>query len=107
MLRHDLKHRDGRDWGGPNLDALGFTYISTAFLHTAIIFLFLIVLYSYKSTDSIRLRCYWNITLTVGFLQIFAVFTLLAYPLNGLYKCGMEFWVMNTVLPFSMALFQG
>jgi hypothetical protein len=29
------------------------------------------------------------------------------YPLNGLFTCGWEFWIMGIWLPFGMALFQG
>jgi hypothetical protein len=107
MPTYGLLSRSGRDWGAPNLDALGYLYISIAFLHTAIVLVLFAILWRYKRTNSIRLRCYGNIVVTVSILQIFAVFVLLAYPLNGLYKCGIEFWVMSTMLPFSMALFQG
>jgi hypothetical protein len=103
----DLVSRDGRDWGAPNLGALGYIYITAALCHTAGVIILLLVLWHYKTTNSIRLRCFGNIVLTISLLQVFSIFVLLAYPLNGLYKCGVEFWVMSTMLPFSMALFQG
>jgi hypothetical protein len=107
MPLHNLTPRNGRDWGSPNLDALGCIYISATILHTALVIFLTAVLWHYKTTNSIRLRCFGSIVLTISFLQIFSIFVLLAYPLNGLYKCGVEFWVMSTMLPLSMALFQG
>jgi hypothetical protein len=102
-----LRARDGHDWGAPNLDSLAFFYISFAILYSALLLLSLGLLYCYRQTTAVRLRGFASICWTVLFLHVYLVLIFLAYPLNGRYKCGVEFWIMSTFLPFSIALFQG
>ncbi len=102
-----LRARDGHDWGAPNLDALAFFYISFAILYSALLLLSLGLLYCYRQTTALRLRGFASICWTLLFLHVYLVLIFLAYPLNGRYKCGVEFWIMSTFLPFSIALFQG
>ncbi|KAF2665570.1 hypothetical protein BT63DRAFT_428530 [Microthyrium microscopicum] len=96
----------GHDFGLPNLDGLSFFYIALAIAYSAIIFLSLLVLYWQRATTEVKLRGFGNTCLTVLTLHVYLVLILLAYTLNGLYKCSVEFYIMSVFLPFSMALFQ-
>jgi hypothetical protein len=102
-----LLARNGHDWGAPNLDALALFYMSFAILYSVVLFIALFILYCYRNTTAVRLRGFACICWTVLSLHVYLVLIFIAYPLNGLYKCGIEFWVMSTFLPFSIALFQG
>lgn len=97
----------GHDWGRPRLDALAIFYIAFALVHTVVVLAGLYVLFLLRQTTAVRLRSFRTISTTVLTLHIFLVLILVSYPLNGLYKCGAEFWVMSTLLPFGIALFQG
>jgi len=97
----------GHNWGKPRLDALAVFYIAFALLYTVVVLVGLYVLFLLRRTTAVRLRSFPTICTTVLTLHIYLVLILVAYPLNGIYKCGAEFWVMSTLLPFGMALFQG
>ena len=102
-----LFSRNGHDWGAPNLDPLAYFYISFAILYTALMTLSMGLLSCHRKTTAIRLRGFASICWTTLFLHVYLVLIFIAYPLNGRYKCGVEFWIMSTFLPFSIALFQG
>lgn len=89
------------------MDAVAIFYISFAVIYTAALLVGLYVLYMLRNTTAVRLRSFWVISSTVLILHIYLVLIFIAYPLNGLYKCGAEFWVMSIILPLGMALFQG
>lgn len=102
-----MEQDDGHDWGNPRLDSLAIFYIVFAIIYTVALLVGLYVLYLLRRTIAVRLRSFWTICSTVLTLHIYLVLILIAYPLNGLYKCGAEFWIMSIVLPLGMALFQG
>jgi hypothetical protein len=98
---------DGHDWGKPRIDTVAIFYIAFALIHTVVVLVGLYVLSLLRRTTAVRLRSFRTICTTVLTLHIYLVLILISYPLNGIYKCGAEFWVMSTLLPFGMALFQG
>lgn len=102
-----MENDNGHDWESPRLDALADFYITFATIYTAALLLGLYILYPLRRTTAVRLRSFWKICSTVFTLHIYLVLIFIAYPLNGLYKCGAEFWIMSVVLPLGMALFQG
>ncbi|TLD27686.1 hypothetical protein E2P81_ATG10974 [Venturia nashicola] len=89
-----------------NVDVLGQFYIGFAIVYTAIVFAGLIALFVHRKHHAVRIRSLRTICTTVLTLHTYLVLILMAYPLNGLYKCWMEFWIMNILLPLSIALFQ-
>jgi hypothetical protein len=98
---------NGHDWMKPNFDGLAVFYISFACLYTVIVLAGLYALYLLRNTHAVRIRNYSVICVTVLTLHVYLVLILLVYPLNGLFKCGWEFWIMSILLPLGMALFQG
>ncbi|QDS77610.1 hypothetical protein FKW77_002086 [Venturia effusa] len=90
-----------------NLDRLGQFYIGFAIIYTVLVFSGLIALFIHRQSHAVRIRSFKTICTTVLTLHIYLVLILMAYPLNGLYKCWMEFWIMNIILPLGIALFQG
>jgi hypothetical protein len=98
---HGLDHTD------PNLDTLGIFYIVFAGVYTAFIAAGLVSLFFLRNTHAVRIRSFPVICGAVLSLHFYLLLILLVYPLNGLFKCGWEFWIMNILLPFGIALFQG
>lgn len=102
-----MAQHHGHDWGVPNLDALAIFYISFAAIYTLVVFAGLFALFLLRNTHAVRIRSF-PVTLTaVLVLHMYLVLIFLVYPLNGKFKCGWEFWIMNILLPSGMALFQG
>lgn len=107
MLTADLNGRDGHDWGHPNFDGPAVFYISFAAIYTAIVLMGLYALFRLRKTHAVRIRSFSVICAAVLCLHMYLILILLVYPLNGLFKCGMEFWIMSILLPLGIALFQG
>ena len=93
--------------GPPNFDGLGIFYIFFAALWTVIVFAGLVWLHSLRFSIAVRIRNFWLIASAVVMLGLYEIAVLIRYPMNGVFKCGAEFWIMSAVLPFSIALFQG
>jgi hypothetical protein len=102
-----LNLRGGHDWAKPNFDGLALFYISFAACYTAIVLAGLYALYLLRNSHAVRIRNLSVICATVLMLHVYLVLILLVYPLDGLFKCGWEFWIMSILLPLGMALFQG
>jgi uncharacterized RDD family membrane protein YckC len=102
-----LQDRNGHDWGAPRLDQLGVFYIAVAILYALLVFAGLVALFVNRHHPAVRMRNYWITASAVVLLLAYSVFVVIVYPLNGLFKCGTEFWVMSCFLPTSIALFQG
>ena len=101
----DYSH--GIDYKSPNLDSLGYGYIAIAIAYTFIVLAGMIALFQLRKTHAVRIRSFPVICGTVIPLHIYLLLILLVYPLNGLFSCGWEFWIMSILLPLGMALFQG
>lgn len=97
----------GHDWGPVNFDSLGIFYICLSVIYTIIVFIGLGLLWWNRHKTAVRMRCLPLITTVILIVQFYTVFVLIVYPINGRFKCGMEFWTMNTIFPFGIALFQG
>jgi hypothetical protein len=97
----------GIDYMKPNLDTTGKTYIAVAAVYSLIVFSGLTALFKLRKTHAVRIRNFTLICCTVVFLHVYLLLILLVYPLNGLFTCSWEFWIMSIWLPFGMALFQG
>jgi hypothetical protein len=106
-MNGDLTGRNGHDFTAPNLDALAIFYTATAVIYTLIVLCALFGLFLLRNTHAVRIRNFAAICATVMSLHVYLVLILLVYPLNGLFKCGWEFWIMSILLPLGMALFQG
>jgi hypothetical protein len=102
-----LNSREGHDSLKPNTDGVAVFYLSFAAFYTVIVLAGLYALFLLRNTHAVRIRNFFVICATVVSLHIYLVLILLVYPLNGLFKCGWEFWIMSILLPLCMALFQG
>ncbi|KAI9838118.1 MAG: hypothetical protein M1819_006274 [Sarea resinae] len=101
-----LSRRAGHDWGAPNLDVLGMVYMSVCVAYTLLFLAGLSVLYYYRTLPFVRMRNYNLVATALLTLHVYLVMDLIVYPLNGLFPCDLEFWIMNVYLPLGMALFQ-
>ncbi|KAF2715554.1 hypothetical protein K504DRAFT_397003, partial [Pleomassaria siparia CBS 279.74] len=94
------------DGGHANLDALGIAYIVLAIVYTLILGGELWLLNRHRSVFSVRIRNIKIVFAAVCMLHVYLVLVLFVYPLNGLFPCWVEFWVMSVFLPSGMAFFQ-
>ena len=89
-----------------NLDSLGQLYISFTILWTLLIASGIAFLLTNRKVPTLRMR---NLPLGIAAvctLHVYWCLSMLAYVLNGLFPCGLEYWVMSTFLPFGIALYQ-
>ena len=105
MTANTLK---GHDFGPDhNMDALGIFYLSFLAIWTLIICAGLAALWVFRNNVAIRIRRFGLLASAIVIIHIYLCHVIVVYPLNGSFKCGLEFWVMSTILPFGIALFQG
>lgn len=97
---------NGHDLGEPNTDPLAVLYLIVAAVWTLLIAGGLFALCRARDTVAVRIRGLALTVSTVIVLHLYAIAVLLVYPLNGLFLCSAEFWIMSTLLPFGFALFQ-
>lgn len=102
-----LTKREGHDFGPPNLDALGVFFFSFVSFYTGVIALGLFFIFASRNQAAVRIRDWRLIFVSTIAIHIYLTLALLAYPLNGDFKCGAEFWSMSTVFPLGIAIFQG
>ena len=108
MEQADLTSTSGIDYTmRANLDQLGIAYISLAVAWSIIVFTGMITLWFLRKNHAVRIRSFSVICGTVLPLHLYLLLILLVYPLNGLFSCSWEFWIMSILLPLGMALFQG
>lgn len=87
------------EFGKLRLDRIGIIYTSVFAVWTALFVVGLVILLRNRRLSFIRLK---NVPLVVAALILLHIqlsFDLLAYPLNGVLPCALEFWIMNTCLP--------
>ncbi|OAX81819.1 hypothetical protein ACJ72_03842 [Emergomyces africanus] len=96
----------GWDEGLIPLDALGIFYVIFDIVWTLLVVLGLIWMWRNKTVPSVRMRNVPLATCSVIFLHGYGGFYILAYPLKGVFSCGLEFWLMCGILPVGIALFQ-
>lgn len=97
----------GHDFGPPFVDGVGAFYIILACLWTALVVGGLVMLHGQRHSVAIRIRNFPLLASSIVMIHVYVLAVLLVYPLNGAFKCGGEFWIMSTILPFGFALFQG
>ena len=95
------------DPNGLRLEGIGIFYIVLAIVHTCGIITALFFLYTWRRSAAVRMRSFPIIVSTVVILHLYFVGVSIAWPLNDLIKCGAEYWIMNSVFPLGVALFQG
>lgn len=89
-----------------NLDTRALGWGIAAVIHTLSTAYGLYYIILARHNLAVRLRGLFWILSSVIVLYSYGILILLAYIINGHYPCGVEFWVMNTLLPYGMALFQ-
>jgi len=107
MATSQLIKRYGHDFGPAKLDAAGIVWSCIAIIYSTVLAWGLVLLYRHRKHNSVRIRNVWVIFSAVLSIHVYLTLIYIAYPLNGLYACGFEFWIMSIVLPLGMGLFQG
>lgn len=97
---HDLDN-------GPSISNAGVYYVVIIAVYTPLLLAALFTGWiKYRHTNAVRIRGPLITTAAVLFIHIYVAALFIVYPLNGNFKCGTEFWIMNTVFPLGIALFQ-
>lgn len=87
-------------------DGLSKFYTAINIIWTSMIIAGCIFLILNRNVPSVRIR---NLPISLSAVLCLHVYwsaVLESYTWNGLYPCGVEFWVMSIYLPFGIALFQ-
>lgn len=100
------KRHTGYDWGSVNMDGLGKAYLTFAGLLILLLACGIGGLLYFRQLDFIRIRNLNLMISSICMLHVYLIIVFLVYPLNGSFPCSLGFWVMNTYLPFGVALFQ-
>jgi len=92
----------------PKTDALGVFFICFTAFYTGMLAFGLGLLYYQRKSAAVRIRGFWNICSSVLFLHVYVMLVLLGYPFKGAFmsNCAIEYWVMGTLFPFGIAMFQ-
>ncbi|GME25146.1 putative integral membrane protein [Neofusicoccum parvum] len=95
----------GNQHGGA-IDDLTKFWIPFAAIYTFILCLGMTIIYFQRFTQAVRIRGFWLTCAAVFSLHIYLLMIFLSYPLRFWYGCTSEFWVMATIFPFGLGLFQ-
>ncbi|RPA80004.1 hypothetical protein BJ508DRAFT_210715 [Ascobolus immersus RN42] len=93
-------------YGTLRVDYVGRIYFGVFGFWTSLFFAGLFGLYKYRKLSFIRLKNVPLVFAALVLLHIQLTFDLLAYPLNGVLPCAVEYWIMTLCLPLGIALFQ-
>ena len=88
------------------LDGLGIFYITFAALYSSLFFSGCAIVWMHRSLPLIRMRNPVQMLGALVLLHVYLVLCLLAYPLNGMFPCDAEYWVMAIYFPCGIGLFQ-
>lgn len=91
---------------GGILDAPSKIWIPVAVIYTFILCMGIMFLYFQRYSHAVRLRGFWLTCSAIASLHIYLLLILLDYPLRFWYGCTAEFWVMATLFPFGLGLYQ-
>lgn len=98
--------REPPGFGTPRLDYIGRIYFAVFALWTFLFFAGLIALFKYRHLSFIKLKNVPLVFAALLLLHIQLTFDILAYPLNGVLPCGVEYWIMSLCLPYVLWVLQ-
>lgn len=81
-------------------------YISMAIVWSIILFSAMGFLWYHRRLPQLQMRRLPLVFAAMISLHIYYVIVLIAYVLGPAYPCAVEYWVMSTLLPLGIALFQ-
>lgn len=91
--------REPPNYGFLRLDHIGRIYFAVFSLWTSLFFAGIIALFKYRRLSFIRLKNVPLVLAALLMLHIQLTFDILAYPLNGVLPCALEYWIMSICLP--------
>ena len=96
----------GHDWGKYNLDGYGIGYIVFDIIYTLFFIAACHFVWQHRQDPLIKMRNFPLALCSIGILHVYMFAVLIVYPLNGLFPCQAEFWIMSVYLPVGIGLFQ-
>ena len=82
-------------------------YVAFITVYTLLLCGGLLLLWEHRRSSAVRVRGFLITAFTVLSLHIYVAAIFIVYPVGSGYKCTTEFWYMNVLFPFGLALFQG
>jgi hypothetical protein len=86
-------------YGNLRVDYIGRIYFGIFGFWTSLFVAGLFGLWKYRKLSFIRLKNVPLVFAALGLLHVQLTFDLLAYPLNGVLPCAVEYWIMTLCLP--------
>ncbi|KAK8190300.1 hypothetical protein IWZ00DRAFT_61280 [Phyllosticta capitalensis] len=88
------------------LDPRAYIWIAVAGCYTTAIVVFLLILTLQRHTFAVRLRGFWLTVSAVCSLHVYLTLIFLVYAIRWWYNCAAEYWVMATLFPAGIGLWQ-
>ncbi|KAI9726347.1 MAG: hypothetical protein M1828_001621 [Chrysothrix sp. TS-e1954] len=82
-------------------------YVTFIIIYTFSLLAGLALLWKHRGSSAVRIRGYPTIAITVLCLHVYVAAIFIVYPIGSGYECNTEFWYMNVLFPFGLAVFQG
>lgn len=80
--------------------------MSVAVIYTVGICVGMIVIFFQRFTQAVRIRGFWLTCFSVFALHAYLSCLLITYPIRFWWGCSAEFWVMATIFPLGIGLYQ-
>ncbi|KAK8157983.1 hypothetical protein BKA80DRAFT_312362 [Phyllosticta citrichinensis] len=88
------------------LDQKAYIWIAVAASYNTAIIILLLILTLQRHTFAVRLRGYWLTVAALCSLHVYLTLIFLVYAIRWWYNCTAEYWVMATVFPAGIGLWQ-
>ena len=96
----------GHNWGPINNDIYGISTFAVGGIYTIVFWLACLFMWLKRHHPALRMRKMSLAILSILILHVYLLMIFMAYFLNGLYPCKVEFWTMSIYLPIGIGLFQ-
>lgn len=87
---------DGYNWGpAMNLDGYGISLIVFAVVYSILFYLACAFVFFHRKHPVMKMRNISLALVSVLVLHVYLFMVLMIYPMNGVFPCSVEFWIMS------------
>lgn len=94
-------------FSGPAISKASTFYIAFVTTYTFSLVISIYVAWKrFTQTRAVRIRGFLITACAILAIHVYLAALFVVYPLNDYFTCGTEFWIMNTIFPLGIAIFQ-
>lgn len=87
---------EGHNWGpSMNLDGYGISLITFAAVYSTLFYAACAFLWFHRNHPVIKMRNISLALVSILILHVYLFMVLMVYPMNGVFPCSVEFWIMS------------